>query len=144
MSRWWVSVVLTLCVFYGIQETTGEVGGRPVNQVQQNFGPDGEEVESHSVKKNETQRYALFKFQFHHVEIPYVICLWILLASIAKIGEYLKRKMYLKKKKNIKIKYSESQSEFLCSCSFYFRLNKFRFKHGILQLLSKSTIMDAK
>ena len=68
---WWGVVVLTICVCYGVQEASGS-----------------SEVEAHSVKKNETQRYPLFVFNFHHVEVPYVICLWILLASIAKIGEF--------------------------------------------------------
>ena len=43
--------------------------------------------ESHPVKTNKTERYKVVSFNFRHVEVPYVICLWILLASIAKIGE---------------------------------------------------------
>ncbi|KAL8575951.1 hypothetical protein ACOMHN_027349 [Nucella lapillus] len=47
-------------------------------------------VEEGSAKSgNETQRYQLFTFDFHHVEVPYVICLWVLLASVAKIGFHL-------------------------------------------------------
>ena len=37
---------------------------------------------------NETERYQLVTWDFHHVEVPYVICWWILLASVAKIGKY--------------------------------------------------------
>ena len=48
-------------------------------------GDDTEETNS-----NETERYQLVVWDFHHVEIPYVICLWILLASVAKIGEFLR------------------------------------------------------
>ncbi|XP_067651622.1 probable Na(+)/H(+) antiporter nhx-9 [Haliotis asinina] len=38
---------------------------------------------------NETERYPLVNWDFDHVEIPYVICLWILLASVAKMGFHL-------------------------------------------------------
>ena len=48
---------------------------------------NNKEVESHSVKKNGTNGYKLVHFNFEHVEMPSVICLWILLASIAKIGK---------------------------------------------------------
>lgn len=37
---------------------------------------------------NETERYPLVNWDFNHVEIPYVICLWILLASVAKMGKF--------------------------------------------------------
>ena len=44
--------------------------------------------ETADFSKNETVgRYQLVSFDFHHVEIPYVICLWVLLASVAKIGK---------------------------------------------------------
>lgn len=43
--------------------------------------------ESHKISSNESHRYKIVSFNFSHVEVPYVICLWILLASIAKIGE---------------------------------------------------------
>ncbi|XP_041375066.1 sodium/hydrogen exchanger 3-like [Gigantopelta aegis] len=43
---------------------------------------------------NETVgRYQLVSFDFHHVEIPYVICLWVLLASVAKIGFHMYRRL---------------------------------------------------
>ena len=45
--------------------------------------------ETDEANSNETERYQLVTWDFHHVEVPYVICLWILLASLAKIGEYL-------------------------------------------------------
>ena len=45
--------------------------------------------ESHKVVTNQTHRYKLVSFKFDHVEVPYVICLWILLACIAKIGKSL-------------------------------------------------------
>ena len=40
-------------------------------------------------KKNEThsERYPLAVFDFERVELPYVICLWVLIASLAKIGK---------------------------------------------------------
>lgn len=44
--------------------------------------------EKGSTNSNETERYQLVVWDFHHVEVPYVICLWILLASVAKIGEF--------------------------------------------------------
>ena len=39
--------------------------------------------------KNEThsERYPLVVFDFERVELPYIICLWVLIASLAKIGE---------------------------------------------------------
>ena len=42
-------------------------------------------------KKNGThsERYPLVVFDFERVELPYVICLWVLIASLAKIGEYV-------------------------------------------------------
>ncbi|KAK7114435.1 sodium/hydrogen exchanger 3-like [Littorina saxatilis] len=44
---------------------------------------------SNEANSNETERYQLVVWDFQHVEIPYVICLWILLASVAKIGFHL-------------------------------------------------------
>lgn len=40
-------------------------------------------------KKNETntERYPLVVFDFERVELPFVICLWVLIASLAKIGK---------------------------------------------------------
>ncbi|KAK3796236.1 hypothetical protein RRG08_006806 [Elysia crispata] len=49
--------------------------------------------ESHKVVTNQTHRYKLVSFKFDHVEVPYVICLWILLACIAKIGFHLYDKL---------------------------------------------------
>lgn len=39
-------------------------------------------------KKNESnsERYPLVVFDFERVELPFVICLWVLIASLAKIG----------------------------------------------------------
>ncbi|KAK7481699.1 hypothetical protein BaRGS_00027072, partial [Batillaria attramentaria] len=45
--------------------------------------------EKGDTSSNETERYQLVVWDFHHVEVPYVICLWILLASVAKIGFHL-------------------------------------------------------
>ncbi|KAK6185035.1 hypothetical protein SNE40_007360 [Patella caerulea] len=44
----------------------------------------GEKSES-----NHTERYKLAAWNFHHVEIPYVICLWVLLASVTKLAFHL-------------------------------------------------------
>ncbi|XP_076449063.1 putative Na(+)/H(+) antiporter nhx-9 [Babylonia areolata] len=50
----------------------------------------GDETQTGSeTNSNETERYQLVTWDFHHVEVPYVICLWILLASLAKIGFHL-------------------------------------------------------
>lgn len=38
--------------------------------------------------KNETERYKLIVFDFERVELPLVICLWILIVALAKIGAY--------------------------------------------------------
>ena len=38
--------------------------------------------------KNETERYKLMVFDFERVELPLVICLWILIVALAKIGAY--------------------------------------------------------
>lgn len=46
--------------------------------------------DTEEAKGNGTERYHLVVWDFHHVEVPYVICLWILLASVAKIGEFLR------------------------------------------------------
>lgn len=47
----------------------------------------GAEHESQKHGKNTSERYRIISFDFQHVEVPYVICLWILLASVAKIGK---------------------------------------------------------
>jgi hypothetical protein len=39
--------------------------------------------------KNETERYKLVVFDFDRVELPFVICLWILIVALAKIGTFL-------------------------------------------------------
>lgn len=35
-----------------------------------------------------SERYPLVVFDFERVELPYIICLWVLIASLAKIGKY--------------------------------------------------------
>lgn len=38
--------------------------------------------------QNETvKHYELFKFDFEKVSTPYIVCLWILIVGVAKIGE---------------------------------------------------------
>ena len=44
---------------------------------------------------NETERYKIFTFDFERVELPYVICLWILIVALAKIGKKWKILMCL-------------------------------------------------
>ncbi|XP_053401693.1 sodium/hydrogen exchanger 2-like isoform X2 [Mercenaria mercenaria] len=46
-------------------------------------------------KKNETnsERYPLVVFDFERVELPFVICCWVLIASLAKIGFHLHSKL---------------------------------------------------
>jgi hypothetical protein len=46
------------------------------------------ETETKAAVKNETLRYPIAVFDFQRVELPYVICLWILIASLAKIGKF--------------------------------------------------------
>lgn len=43
---------------------------------------------------NETERYQLVTFDFLRVELPYVICLWILIVSLAKIGKKFNIEMF--------------------------------------------------
>ena len=74
----WSMLLLWMLCFYLFLHGTDASEGNSYNN---------KEVESHSVKKNGTQGYKLVSFNFEHVEMPSVICLWILLASIAKIGE---------------------------------------------------------
>ncbi|OWF55240.1 Na(+)/H(+) exchanger beta-like [Mizuhopecten yessoensis] len=42
---------------------------------------------------NETERYQLVVFDFARVELPYVICLWILIVSLARIAFHLHHKL---------------------------------------------------
>ena len=35
---------------------------------------------------NDTEGYQVAKFDFAHISTPYIICMWILLASAMKIG----------------------------------------------------------
>ncbi|KAL4234434.1 Sodium/hydrogen exchanger 1 [Mactra antiquata] len=52
-------------------------------------------VTAHEGKKNESnsERYPLVVFDFERVELPFVICLWVLIASLAKIGFHLHSKL---------------------------------------------------
>lgn len=43
--------------------------------------------DSTTSKTNNSNRYHVVTVNFPYVAVPYVICLWILLASVAKIGE---------------------------------------------------------
>ncbi|XP_062610042.1 sodium/hydrogen exchanger 3-like [Saccostrea cucullata] len=43
--------------------------------------------------KNETERYKLVVFDFDRVELPLVICLWILIVALAKIAFHLNSKL---------------------------------------------------
>ncbi|XP_069112567.1 probable Na(+)/H(+) antiporter nhx-9 [Argopecten irradians] len=56
-------------------------------------------VEAHGSEgqdsNNETERYQLVVFDFGRVELPYVICLWILIVSLAKIAFHLHHKLPL-------------------------------------------------
>lgn len=49
----------------------------------------GSATESH----NTTERYKIFTFDFERVELPYVICLWILIVALAKIVFHLNHKL---------------------------------------------------
>lgn len=44
-------------------------------------------AEAHEESHNETERYKILSFDFERVELPYVICLWILIVALAKIGK---------------------------------------------------------
>lgn len=44
--------------------------------------------------KTETERYKLVVFDFDRVELPFVICLWILIVALAKIGTYTYNRIY--------------------------------------------------
>lgn len=43
---------------------------------------------------NGTERYKLVVFDFERVELPLVICLWILIVALAKIGAYSIKRLY--------------------------------------------------
>lgn len=38
--------------------------------------------------ESESERYPLVVFDFKRIELPFVICVWILIASLSKIGEF--------------------------------------------------------
>ena len=44
----------------------------------------------HKESHNGTERYKILTFDFERVELPYVICLWILIVGLAKIGKIQK------------------------------------------------------
>ncbi|XP_060074535.1 sodium/hydrogen exchanger 3-like [Ylistrum balloti] len=72
----WLSLLVISCAF---------VYWVPVN------AEDSEGQESN----NETERYQLVVFDFARVELPYVICLWILIVSLARIAFHLHHKLPL-------------------------------------------------
>lgn len=45
------------------------------------------ETESGKSQHNETHRYQLINVNFSRVGVPYIICLWILVVSLAKVGK---------------------------------------------------------
>jgi len=45
---------------------------------------DAKEKSEHNA--SHTERYPLVVFDFERVELPFVICIWVLIASLAKIG----------------------------------------------------------
>lgn len=55
------------------------------------FGTEGLNSGSESSVNGSSSslRYQLAVFDFERVELPYVICLWILIVSLAKIGKYV-------------------------------------------------------
>lgn len=46
-------------------------------------------AKEHEESHNKTERYKLLSFDFERVELPYVICLWILIVALAKIGKHV-------------------------------------------------------
>lgn len=50
-------------------------------------------AKEHEESHNETERYKILSFDFERVELPYVICLWILIVALAKIAFHLNDKL---------------------------------------------------
>lgn len=46
-------------------------------------------AKEHEESHNKTERYKILSFDFERVELPYVICLWILIVALAKIGKHV-------------------------------------------------------
>ncbi|KAK3085401.1 hypothetical protein FSP39_002795 [Pinctada imbricata] len=54
---------------------------------------DGEEVAESGGSEGGVEHYKLVEFNFERVELPYVICLWILIVALAKIAFHLYHKL---------------------------------------------------
>lgn len=77
---WLLLLLLLLLCLAG--DTAAEDGEEETTPLSQEYTD-----ESHKMGGQNSERYRILSFNFHHVEVPYVICLWILLASVAKIGK---------------------------------------------------------
>ena len=88
--------LLTLCVFLSSRVDAGAIGVRGRRGTPQNESTTGQEAGTteasdggdHGEGEHTGLRYRVAKFDFAHVAGPLVVTGWILLASIAKIGEF--------------------------------------------------------
>ncbi|XP_015784573.1 sodium/hydrogen exchanger 3-like isoform X1 [Tetranychus urticae] len=69
--------------------------GDPFQSIKQSLELDAEVLSAAAIgtNNNSTKRYAIAKFDFEKVSQPYIICLWIIIVGVAKIGFNLTPKL---------------------------------------------------